>query len=102
MGLTRREINLLQVIHVLWHELRQPTCHPDELDHHIRAQGLGWTIPGPDHLEPDDWLTPDQIAHELGYQTNTIHQWAYRHGLQQVKGRYRWGDIEQLRHPPAS
>lgn len=96
MRLTRRETQLLQLVHVLWTELRAPTCTPDQLDTGIRAQGLGWAIPGPDHLHEDDWLTPDQIAHELGYTTHTIHVWAHRYQLQQVKGRYRWGDIQQL------
>lgn len=97
MRLTRRETALLRVIHVLWTELRNPTRHPDQLDHNIRAAGLGWTIPGPDHIDDNEWLTPNQIAHELGYTTHTIHVWAHRYHLQQVKGRYRWGDIKQLR-----
>jgi len=95
--LTRRETALLQVIHVLWTELRTPTRHPNQLDHDIRTAGHGWTIPGPDHIDDNDWLTPNQIAHELGYTTHTIHVWAHRYGLQQVKGRYRWGDIKQHR-----
>jgi hypothetical protein len=97
MSPTRRETKLLQLVHFLWTELRKTSDNPGAIEWAIRQEGLGWAIGGPDHIDDENWLTPDQIAHELGYQQSTVHVWAHRYGLRQINGRYRWGDIKQIR-----
>ncbi|AXN51250.1 hypothetical protein DSM43518_04792 [Mycobacterium marinum] len=99
MSPTRRETRLLQLVHTLWCEIRNPSGNPGALEWAIRQEGMGWALPSQidDGLNDDDWLTPDEIAHRLGYATSTIYVWAHRYSLQQINGRYRWGDIKQLR-----
>lgn len=96
---TKRERQLMRVIHALWCELQRPHQDLEGLARNIRIAGLGWTIPGVVHLDDDDWLTPDQIAHELGYDVSTVRSWGSRYGLPRIRGKYRWGDIEKLLAP---
>lgn len=93
MSPTRRERKLLQLVHFLWLELRSPSGNLEALEWAIRCEGMGWALPSRNTIADDDWLTPDQIAHELGYETSTIRVWAHRYQLRQIDGRYRWGDL---------
>lgn len=93
---TRRERKLLQLVHFLWLEIRNPSGNPGALEWAIRNEGMGWALPPRNHIDDNDLLTPDQIGHELGYETSTIRVWAHRYQLAQYRGgRYRWGDIRK-------
>lgn len=87
----------MRLVARLWHEVTNPVTTPGQLEADVRAAGMGWALPTtPDHLDDDDWLTPDQIAHETGYEATTVRVWAHRYQLTQVKGTYRWGDVRQM------
>jgi Putative ATPase subunit of terminase (gpP-like) len=95
---SRRETNMLKLIDFLWAELHSAGANIGAIEWMARQDGMAWALPTKiDHIDADEWLTPDQIAHELGYKASTVHVWAHRYGLMQVKGRYRWGDIVDLR-----
>lgn len=97
MSPSRRENELTKLVAYLWDELGRAGANIGALGWTIRQNGMGWALPTRiQHLDDDDWLTPDEIAHELGYSAQTIRVWAHRYGLMQVKGRYRWGDMNDL------
>lgn len=90
---TTRERELQRLVSVLLHQLRTFT-DTRTIERNIRQSGLGWALPSTtDFHDEDDWLTPDQLAYELGYTTSTIRNWPTRYDIKPVKGRYRWGDV---------
>lgn len=91
-----REQNLLKLVYVLWNEI--PAERRTELAPILGRSEAHWALHDTscEHLDENDWLTPDQIAHECGIRTSTVRNWPKRYGLTSVKGRYRWGDIQEL------
>lgn len=90
-----REQRLLQLVFFLWAQL--PPDQQSELRPHIAADNMGWAIPSWEHRDPDDWLTIDELAHDLGMTASAVRNWPARYGLTPVRGRYRWGDVEDAR-----
>lgn len=93
---TSRERTLLLLVELLWEHVKHPTVPPHILEDALRARGFAWALPRLCPYGEDDLLTPEQIADELGYSVGTIYAWVHRYRLQQVNGRYRWGDIRKL------
>lgn len=90
-----REERLLQLVFFLWAQL--PPQAQDELREDIEAEHMGWAIPSWERRHPDDWLTLTELTAELGMTLSGIRNWQSRYGLTPVKGRYRWGDVEDTR-----
>lgn len=90
-----REERLLQLVFFLWTQL--PAEQRQELVPDIEAEHMGWAIPSWERRDPDDWLTVDELAHDLGMTPSGVRNWQARYGLRPVKGRYRWGDVEEAR-----
>lgn len=93
--MTRREQDLLRLITVLWAEV--PHHIRDEMEPRIRQVGLGWALPTGFDPQDDDWLTPDQIAYELGLTVAAIWNWPGRYGIKSVDGRFLWADVQRIR-----
>lgn len=93
-----REQGLLHVILAMWVELRKPPEEQDPatLDAGIRREGLAWALPSLAHIDDDELLTTAQLADLLGYAESTIRTWPKRHGLPQVNGQFRWGDVDTM------
>lgn len=90
-----REQRLLQLVFFLWAQLthqQQQELRPD-----IEAENMGWAIPSWERRHPDDWLTVEELAADLGMTPSGIRNWQARYGLTPIKGRYRWGDVEEAR-----
>lgn len=90
-----REDRLLQLVFFLWAQL--PTEQQAELRADIEAEDMGWAIPSWERRDPDDWLTVDELAADLGLSASAVRNWPSRYGLTAVRGRYRWGDVEAAR-----
>lgn len=90
-----REQRLLQLVFFLWAQLSRD--QQSELAPHIQAQNMGWAIPSWECRDPDDWLTVNELAADLGLTPSAIRNWPSMYGLKPVKGRYRWGDVEEAR-----
>lgn len=89
-----RERDLQRLVSVLLHQLGTFT-DTRTIERNIRRSGMGWALPtSADFYDDDDWLTVDQLAFELGYTQSAIRNWPTRYRLKPVKGRYRWGDVQ--------
>lgn len=63
----------------------------------IHADDMGWAIPSWERRDPDEWLTVEELAADLGMTPSGVRNWQSRYGLTPIKGRYRWGDVEETR-----
>jgi hypothetical protein len=96
-----REQKLIHLVTLLWNQLtpvQQRDIEPD-----VHAHGMDWALPltdyraeGETRLTAEDRLTTDEVARECGVTASTVRDWKKRHGLQQVSGYFRWGDIEEF------
>lgn len=90
-----REQRLLQLVCFLWGQLtpqQQLDFEPD-----IEAAHMGWAIPVWECRDPEDRLTVEELAVELGMTPSGIRNWQHRYDLKPVNGRYRWADIQDVR-----
>lgn len=90
-----REQKLLRLVTVLWNELAPHS--QAELGPVIEKAEMGWAIPASDHLTDDHWLTPEELAKELGLTASGVRNWQSRYGLKPIDGLYRWGDVQEIR-----
>lgn len=90
-----REERLLHLVSLLWGHLTPDVR--EELQPVIVEAAMGWAITSLGHLSDDHWLTPADLARELGLTPSGIRNWQSRYGLKPVDGLYRWGDVQEIR-----
>lgn len=90
-----------RVAHIYRHALQQldpDRCHA--LDAQIVSAGQTWVAPTPNTHEPDDLLTAELAADEMGVAKRTIYAWR-EDGLRVIETpdgpRYRVGDLHDYR-----
>jgi hypothetical protein len=90
-----REDRLLQLVFFLWNQLTHE--QQEDLTPDIEAAEMGWAIPSWERRDADDWLTAQELAVELGMTVKGVRNWQSRYGLTPVRGRFRWGDVEDVK-----
>lgn len=95
-----REDRLLQLVFFLWKQLSPQ--QQEELTPDIEAAEMGWAIPSWERRDPNDWLTIEELATELGMTVAGVRNWRTRYDLRPISGRhYRWGDVEDVKRKMA-
>jgi hypothetical protein len=84
---------MLSLIHTLWNAL--PPEKRAELEPIIRRSEAQWVLYEME-LTEDEWLTTAEVARKCGVTPSAVRNWPKRYDLRKVKGRYRWGDIDDL------
>lgn len=90
-----REDRLLTLVELLWNQLTP--MQQLELTPHMENLGMGWAIPTWECHDPDDWVSLEQLAFELGMTESGVRNWRYRYGLTpRDDGLFRRGDVKAV------
>lgn len=90
-----REERLVRLVVFMWEQFTPE--QRAELRPGIEADDMGWAIPAFNCRDADDWLTIEELAAELGLTASGVRNWHSRYGLKPVRGRYRWGDVADVK-----